>query len=136
MQLVFSRGDLDGPAGPRPEQEVDLRLHDPASTVGDVVEALTAADLPAGVTVRVDDRPVDPDLSLVEAGVLLGSEIRLGPPRSRPVAAGPVELAVVGGLDAGLTLRVGAGPVLLGRTGGRAQRGRAGPRGGSGRCCR
>jgi len=114
MQIVLSdRGR---------EHELDVLVHDPDATVADLVAALTgrddgAADLEAEGEVVAADRRLD------RSGIRSGATVRLVPRGSAAPAGtdGPrpdrLELAVVGGLDAGARTPLTPGRHPVGREG-------------------
>lgn len=136
MQFVYETG---GQAW-----ELDLRVEHPDACVADLAAALGSG----GGDLWIDGRLTPGDLGLAEAGLVAGSVVRpiADPPRhaqaprataatqsaagSAPAAAvatGATATAlpptvavvrVVGGLDAGASIPVGPGPVVLGRHGG------------------
>ncbi|CUU55007.1 DNA segregation ATPase FtsK/SpoIIIE, S-DNA-T family [Parafrankia irregularis] len=93
----------------------------PRTRVGDVraaVRALQAADR----ALFLGGTQLDDDSTLRDAGLMPGAVVGLGHPAAEPTspaaadAPGPWELAVVGGLDAGLTVPLPAGgDVRIGR---------------------
>src|SRR5579859_5745722 len=109
MRIVFSDGSG--------ERELDLQVNNPAATVADLLSALAGGEGERAPGLRVGDRFASRDLGLDEAGLFEGASLA--------VAAGPVspggrqplfELRVVGGLDAGDLVPLGAGPVSIGRS--------------------
>jgi S-DNA-T family DNA segregation ATPase FtsK/SpoIIIE len=111
LRFVYRRADAD--------YDLELRVGRPDATVGDLAAALGAR---AGLL--VDGREVRPDTSLGESGLLNGS--RLAPAGSAaPVPAGaaladcgtkPIGvLRIVGGLEAGRSVPLSVGRVVLGR---------------------
>jgi S-DNA-T family DNA segregation ATPase FtsK/SpoIIIE len=121
MQIVWVEGDV--------RRELDVRVNNPAATVGDLARALDPTRRRALV---VGDRPVDADFELGEAGLHEGVEVRLVGPGEAPAgpwagafAAGAgsshgrlgpeLELVVVNGLDAGRRFRLEPGTTVVGR---------------------
>ncbi len=99
--------------------DIDVSADPTQATVGDLARALQVA--PSGTGDRntglmVDGLWAPGDLSLFEAGVHEGAEVRLdGGSPAPPPATGLVEVAVVAGLDAGARCQLGAGTHLVGR---------------------
>ncbi|HEU5150080.1 MAG TPA: FtsK/SpoIIIE domain-containing protein [Iamia sp.] len=111
--------------------ELDVVVHDPEATVADLVAALTGGR--HDVALEAEGALVPPERRLDRAGIRTGAAVRLVPAPSpaagEPVSAQPpgghrpdtsshpgqVEVAVVGGLDAGARSRIGPGPWALGR---------------------
>ncbi|QYG91662.1 FHA domain-containing protein [Iamia sp. SCSIO 61187] len=122
MQIVLSdRGRV---------HELDVVVHDPDATVSDLVTALTGGRTDVALEAEGDLVPADRRLD--RAGIRSGAAVRLVPspspgwaprdgdrpqiPAGGPTApSGELEVAVVGGLDAGARSRVGPGSWALGR---------------------
>lgn len=113
--------------------EVDVVVHDPEARVADLVDALTGGR--GGVSLAVEGEIVDPDRRLDRCGVRSGAAVSLVPSTGAVAAAAPdrtvgarhqrfapadgadrrVEVAVVGGLDAGDRSLLSPGRWPLGR---------------------
>ena len=106
------------------EREWEARLGRPDAVVADLAAALGAP----GSGLVIDGRAAPPGAPLAGSGLVMGSEVGLpsptdlgfGPDRARDTDATAtidpgVVLRVVGGLDAGLSLRLEPGRVRLGR---------------------
>jgi S-DNA-T family DNA segregation ATPase FtsK/SpoIIIE len=96
--------------------DVAVEVADRSATVGDLLSAVVGR--PAqGVGCWEGARPVDPDATLAEAGLLDGAVISTEP---LPAGVGPNsrwELVVVGGLDAGRRFPLAVGRWVIGRQG-------------------
>ncbi|MEY2570560.1 MAG: segregation ATPase FtsK/SpoIIIE, family, partial [Acidimicrobiaceae bacterium] len=108
MHLVFDDGDR--------EWELTVEVRDPAATVGDLLAALAPSAADAAVLV-VAGRALRPSSRLADAGLHDGDRVAV---RSASSGTGvregvPLELAVVGGLDAGGRHPLPVGRVVLGR---------------------
>jgi S-DNA-T family DNA segregation ATPase FtsK/SpoIIIE len=104
VQFVYD----DGAAA----SELELRVEHPAASVADLAAALHAprADL------CIDGRTTPGSLGLDESGLVAGSLVSSGP-RTTATSAPPgtAVLRVVGGLDAGTSLPLGPGSIVVGR---------------------
>jgi S-DNA-T family DNA segregation ATPase FtsK/SpoIIIE len=102
MRFVYRNGGA--------EYELELRLGRPNVTVGDLAAALRVT-----VGLRVDGRDVSHETGLSESGLVMGSQVvpavRPPDPVVRPVAV----LRVVGGLEAGLSVPLSPGRMVIGR---------------------
>ncbi|MDZ5447687.1 FtsK/SpoIIIE domain-containing protein [Micromonospora sp. 4G57] len=103
MRFVYRGGDGTG-------QELELRLGRPDATVEDLARALGT---PYGVL--IDGRGFPPGTGLAESGLVMGSEVApaVRPPTLplRPTAT----LRVVGGLQAGTSMPLLPGRIVIGR---------------------
>ena len=101
----------------RPEDvaDVELRVSDEESTVGDLLRALGDADGATGVV--LDGRFCHLDLALNEIGIYEGARVWVadGPGLVQPASAGALELRIVAGLDAGRWLALGDDGATVGR---------------------
>jgi S-DNA-T family DNA segregation ATPase FtsK/SpoIIIE len=109
---------LRSPAG---EMDLEVAVHDPASTVAHLAAAL-AADGAIPPALSIDGRPVPGSTALVAAGLHPGCEIALSTAASAPGArrggdddGGVTELLVVGGLAAGGRHPLARGGSMIGR---------------------
>jgi S-DNA-T family DNA segregation ATPase FtsK/SpoIIIE len=113
--------------------ELDVVVHDPDATAADLVAALTGGR--PDVVLEAEGALVPGERKLDRAGIRTGSAVRLVPAPSPSLATHPAELggmdapneasippssaklevAVVGGLDAGARSRIGPGTWELGR---------------------
>lgn len=114
MQIVL----MDGARA----HELEVVVHDPEATVADLVTAV-AGDRAHGLVLLADRTPIPFERRLDRAGIRSGAEIRLLPSNqvtTDPVpvegnAPAPLEVAVVGGLDAGRRTPIGPGRWPIGR---------------------
>ncbi|MDQ3646291.1 MAG: FtsK/SpoIIIE domain-containing protein, partial [Actinomycetota bacterium] len=106
MQVV-----VRSPAG---EREVDIDVRNPEATLGDLLQSAIAESVPPEV--RVADRTVPASCPLSEAGLHAGAEVSIVPPgEAGAVSKSALEVAVVGGLDAGHAFPLPAGRSVIGR---------------------
>ncbi len=125
MQIVYVNGD--------DRRELDVRVNNPSATVGDLVQALDptrtpspSADQRLSRTLMIEDRAVDPDFELGEAGLHEGAVVSLTAPQAGPWGPTPPsppvlaerELAVVNGLDAGRRFPIAPSTMMIGRASG------------------
>ncbi|GHJ42714.1 cell division protein FtsK [Catellatospora sp. TT07R-123] len=102
MRFVFALADT--------EHELELRLGRPDATVGDL-----AAALDLGGDLLVDGRVSRAETALAESGLVAGARVSVA---GAPPTVAPPPLAVlrvVGGLEAGRSVPLGAGRTILGR---------------------
>jgi len=104
---------LDTQAG-APE-DLELRLGREDATVGDLLDALPDAAQARGIV--VDGRFFHVDLALTEIGLYEGARIQTadGAPESLELAPAVLELRVIAGFDAGRTVPLAPGGVVVGR---------------------
>ena len=104
---------LDNHAG-APE-DLELRLGREDATVGDLLDALPDAAQARGIV--VDGRFCHVDLALTEIGLYEGARIQPadGAPEAQELAPAVLELRVIAGFDAGRTIPLAPGGVVVGR---------------------
>jgi S-DNA-T family DNA segregation ATPase FtsK/SpoIIIE len=97
--------------------DVELRLGRGDATVGDLLDALPDGSRAQGIL--LDGRFCHVDLSLGEIGLYEGARIRAAADHADApglaAAAGPLELRVIAGFDAGRRVPLGPGGVVVGR---------------------
>ena len=106
MQVV-----VRSPAG---EREVDVDIRNPDATVADLLRSATDEAVPSRVA--IEDRVVDSNCPLAEAALYEGAEVSLAPAQEQPPSSSSgFEVAVVAGLDAGVSFPLPVGRSVIGR---------------------
>lgn len=97
---------------PHGDADISIVEHDDATTLGDVIAAVTGQAVPR--LALVDGRAVDCSTRLVEAGLLIGSVVTTDPPL--PVATAPdgVRVVQVAGFGTGRVARLEPGRYRIG----------------------